>query len=103
MLHNNEVFHMNEATRTEIIAAKLKQEGKDSANNSEEEDSVKDQREARQEEEGKGLINYNYLGSAECPIDTEAEEIEYSMIYRIPKIENLESCVKLNVRLLNTI
>lgn len=89
---------MDESQRRELIAAKLKQEGKDSANNSEEEDHVKDQREAREEEENKNLVNYNYLGSAECPVDVEAEEIEYSMIYRIPKIENLEECRNLLVK-----
>ena len=26
------------------------------------------------------------------------EEIEYAMVYRIPKIENLEQCVNLRVR-----
>lgn len=88
---------MDEVTRRELIAAKLKQEGKDSAHNSEDED-VKDQREAREEEENKTLINYNYLGSSECPVDPEAEEIEYSMIYRIPKIENLQDCRNLIVR-----
>jgi len=42
-------------------------------------------------------IKYTYLGSEELPIDPEADEIEYCMIYRIPKIENLESATKLRV------
>lgn len=47
---------------------------------------------------GEGLINYNYLGSEECPIDPSADEIEYSMIFRIGRIEKLEECSNLRVR-----
>jgi hypothetical protein len=36
----------------------------------------------------------------DCPIDENAEEIEYSMIYRIPKIEALENCTKLKVNII---
>ena len=46
---------------------------------------------------GEGLINYNYLGSEECPIDPTADEIEYSMIFRIGRIEKLEQCSNLRV------
>ena len=37
------------------------------------------------------------MGSEELPIDPEAEEIEFSMNYRIPKIEGLEKSTKLQV------
>jgi hypothetical protein len=37
------------------------------------------------------MIDYSYLG-VDCIVDEDAEDIEYSMIYRIPKIENLEKC-----------
>jgi hypothetical protein len=49
-----------------------------------------DARDIKEEKMGEGLINYNYLGSEECPIDPTADEIEYSMIYRIGRIEKLE-------------
>jgi hypothetical protein len=39
------------------------------------------------------------LGSEECPVSPEDEEIEYSMIFRIPKIEALEQCTVLKVSL----
>jgi len=42
---------LDEFTRKELIAAKLKQEGKDSAHNSDEEDHIRDQREEKQEKE----------------------------------------------------
>ncbi len=59
-------------------------------------------RDARENKEDKehaesGLINYNFLGSEECPITSDMEEIEYSMIFRIPRIEGLEGCVNLRV------
>ena len=41
------------------------------------------------------MIEYTPLGGNECPIDPEEEEIEYSMEFRIPKLENLEKCTKL--------
>ena len=47
---------------------------------------------------GEGLINYNYLGSEECPIDPTADEIEYSMIFRIGRIEKLNQCSNLRVK-----
>jgi hypothetical protein len=37
------------------------------------------------------------LGSEECPVSPEDKEIEYSMIFRIPKIEGLEQCTVLKV------
>jgi hypothetical protein len=43
------------------------------------------------------ILLLTHLGSEECPTDADMEEIEYSMIYRIPKIENLEKCTKLTV------
>lgn len=74
-----------------MIAHKLKQEGKDSAHNSDEEDEhMRDAREKKEEHENHALINYNFLGCEECPVDPSADEIEYSMIFRIPRIENLE-------------
>ena len=55
--------------------------------------------ERREDEEeakaAKDPITYTHLGSDECPTLAEMEEIEYSMIYRIPKIENLQNCTKL--------
>jgi len=39
------------------------------------------------------------LGSEECPVSPEDEEIEYSMIFRIPRIEALEQCTVLKVSL----
>lgn len=50
-----------------------------------------------EEKAAKDPITYTHLGSEECPTDADMEEIEYSMIYRIPKIENLEKCTKLTV------
>jgi len=76
-----------------MIAKKLKEQGKDSAHNSDEDEEMRDAREQKQEQ----LINYNFLGSEECPIDPEAEEIEYSMIWRIARIEKLEPCKHLRV------
>jgi hypothetical protein len=32
------------------------------------------------------------MGSEECPITGEEEQIEFSMMFRIPKIEGLERC-----------
>jgi len=51
---------------------------------------MRDAREHKEEKENETLVNYNFLGSEECPIDATMEEIEYSMIFRIPRIENLE-------------
>ena len=48
-------------------------------------------------EETKAAITYTYLGSSDCPITSDMEEIEFSMSYRIPKIENLENCTQLKV------
>jgi len=45
------------------------------------------------------LVNYNFLGSEECPVDPTMEEIEYSMIFRIPRIENLNQCKDLKVKI----
>jgi len=55
---------------------------------------MRDARELKEEQ----LINYNFLGTEECPIDPEADEIEYSMIWRIARIEKLEACKNLRVR-----
>jgi hypothetical protein len=79
-----------ELDRKELIAQKLKQEGKDSAHNSEEDENFRDAREMKEEKDNEALVNYNFLGSEECPLDPTAEEIEYSMIFRIPRIEGLE-------------
>lgn len=57
-----------------------------------------ERREDEEEEKAaKDPITYTHLGSEECPTSADMEEIEYSMIYRIPKIENLEKCTKLTV------
>jgi hypothetical protein len=58
---------------------------------------VRDARDKKEEKEGEGLINYHFLGSEELPTDASMEEIEYSMIYRIPRIENIDKCVDLRV------
>ena len=50
-----------------------------------------------QDEKDEKSITYTPLGSDVCPIDPEAETIEYTSQYRIPKIENLEPCVNLKV------
>ena len=86
-----------ELARKELIAEKLKQEGKDSAHNSDEDEEMRDAREHKEEKDHASLINFNLLGSEECPIDPEASDIEYSMIWRIPRIENLEQCKDLRV------
>lgn len=52
-------------------------------------------------EEPKVPIQYTILGSEDCPFNVNDEEIEFSMSFRIPKIENLEQCLKLKVRYLN--
>ena len=46
-------------------------------------------------EEESQPITYTHLGSETCPVKPEDEELEYCMIYRIPKIENLEQCINL--------
>ena len=84
----------------DFIARKLKDSGKDSAHNSEEEDEqMRDARDNKEDKEGaeSGLISYNFLGSEECPVAPDSEEIEYSMIYRIPRIEGLDKCTNLRV------
>ena len=92
-------MEQEQADLKELLAQKLKQEGKDSVHNSseEEDDSVRELREQKEELENQKLINYNYLGSEECPCPEDADEIEYSMVFRIPRIENLEKCVNLKV------
>ena len=51
----------------------------------------------RDMEEVAQAIKYTYLGSEDCPITSDAEEIEFSMNYRIPKIEGLQHCFELRV------
>ena len=58
---------------------------------------MKEEREAHEEKENEQLVNYNFLGSEECPVDPDNDEIEYSMIFRIPRIEALEQCHNLRV------
>ena len=77
-----------EQSLKEWKAEKLKQEGKDSVHNSDEENDQ--ERDARELKQNSQHIKYDRLGSEECPIDIEAEDIEYSMVYRIQKIENLD-------------
>ena len=60
---------------------------------------MRDAREHKEEKENETLVNYNFLGSEECPVDPTMEEIEYSMIFRIPRIENLENCKDLRVKI----
>jgi hypothetical protein len=64
---------------------------------------MRDARDHKEDKEGaeSGLINYNFLGSEECPVPPESEEIEYSMIYRIPRIEGLDKCTNLRVIIVN--
>jgi hypothetical protein len=81
----------------EFVAKKLKEQGKDSAHNSDEDEDMKDARDKKEEKEGEGVINYQFLGSEELPTDPSMDEIEYSMIYRIPRIECLDKCVDLRV------
>ena len=59
---------------------------------------MRDAKDKKEEKEGEGIINYQFLGSEELPTDASMEEIEYSMIYRIPRIESLEKCVNLRVK-----
>lgn len=58
-----------------------------------------DQADKRQDEEDAkedaAPIKFTPLGSEQCPVDPEADSIEYSMLFRIPKIENLEKCTKM--------
>jgi len=56
---------------------------------------MREAREDFEEEEGKAVIEYTPLGSEECPINADDTEVEYSMAFRIPKIENLEKCKEL--------
>ncbi len=58
---------------------------------------MRDARDKKEEKEGEGVINYHFLGSEDLPTDASMEEIEYSMIYRIPRIENIEKCIDLRV------
>lgn len=58
---------------------------------------MREAREQKVDKENETLVNYNFLGSEECPVDASMEEIEYSMIYRIPRIEALEGCTVLRV------
>jgi hypothetical protein len=63
-----------------------------------------ERREDEEEEKAaKDPITYTYLGSEECPTSADMEEIEYSMIYRIPKIENLTNCTRLTVSALSNL
>ena len=84
-----------EAKRKAHQTKRLKEQGKDSAHNSEEDQEVREAREDQEDEEAKDVIEFTPLGGEECPLNPEEEEIEYSMMFRIPKIENLEKCTKL--------
>lgn len=81
--------HAKVLSEKAYIAQKLKEQGKDSAHNSHEEDA--EERENREDDADKEMekqpIKYTLLGSEECPISADMEEVEYSMSYRIPKIE----------------
>lgn len=69
----------------------------DSAETREHEEDKNDQ------DEAKAPIKYTYLGSEDCPVTPEMDDIEFSMSYRIPKIENLEQCTELKVSLLTCV
>ena len=68
-------------TEKEIIRARLKADGKDSAPNSdcEETPEEREQREAKEEK----VINYTILGSDACPVKPEDEEIDFSIWKRL--------------------
>ena len=57
--------------------------------NDDERDAAKDAEDAKEESQP---IKYTILGSEDCPVDPEDEQIEFAMSYRIPKIEGLEQC-----------
>jgi len=88
---------MENPSEKEIIRARLKQEGKDSANNSEEDEAEREKREEKEAKEVESLIEYDRLGGERCPVRPDMEEIEYSMSFRIPKIEGLSECKGLKV------
>lgn len=85
----------------ELIRQKLKESGKDSAHNSDEEAGEREQRENLQDKEVEKIINYDRLGEPPCIVTPDMEEVEFSMTFRIAKIENLEKCVNLTVMKLN--
>ena len=49
------------------------------------------------EELSKPDIVYTHLGSEQCPVSPDDTEVEYSMVFRIPRIEGLEECKDLRV------
>lgn len=49
------------------------------------------------EEMTKPDIVYTHLGSEQCPVSPNDTEVEFSMLFRIPKIEGLEQCKDLRV------
>lgn len=57
-----------ELSEKDLIRKRLKEQGKDSAHNSEDE-GEREARENQKDEEAENVIKYNYLGSEECPID----------------------------------
>ena len=92
-----EFLAQREEHQKQFIKQKLKDQGKDSAHNSDAEDAeAREHREDQEDAEAeKAPITYTPLGGEECPTTAEDTELEYSMTYRIAKIENLEHCTKL--------
>ena len=75
--------------RKELQGKKVAVVVEDSAETRELEEDKKDQEEASQP------IKYTILGSEDCPVKDDEDDIEFSMSFRIPKIENLEKCTQL--------
>jgi hypothetical protein len=53
------------------------------------------------EELSKPDIVFTHLGSEQCPVSPDDTEVEFSMLFRIPKIEGLEACKDLRVSALS--
>lgn len=63
----------------------------------ENDEALEAQQDAEDAKEESQPISYTRLGSEDCPVDPSDESIEYSMSYRIPRIEGLEQCTQLTV------
>ena len=83
----------------QYIQQRLKESGKDSAQNSdaEEDEKTKDAKQDEKDKKDFEVIKYSDLGGSECPVSPDDEVIEYCMVYRIPRIEGLQNCTKLQV------
>lgn len=78
-----------------LIRDRLKAEGKDSAPNSDLEETEQEREEREQKEEK--VIKYDILGGERCPVTAQDQALVYSMHYRIGKLENLEVATELEV------